>query len=253
MSILAENMRYLRAQLEYSQQKTADNLLITRGRYAKYEDGASEPPLEILIRISKYFHISIDLLVSVNVRKYPLDKIMKLPDNRIVLPVNVDSAGENMIEIIPHKAQMGYLSGYTDPEYIESLQNISLPFLRNGKYRAFPSSGDSMPPYGEGTYIVGKYLESLADLKKKKTYIFITRNEGIVYKRLVEKSEKSLAVASDNTFYEPYNIKYSEILEIWSYACSINTIEFEKDVLDTQIIMNTLRNIHSLVKKQNPV
>ncbi|SFH78682.1 XRE family transcriptional regulator [Halpernia frigidisoli] len=253
MSILAENMRYLRAQLEYSQQKTADNLLITRGRYAKYEDGASEPPLEILIRISKYFHISIDLLVSVNVRKYPLDKIMKLPDNRIVLPVNVDSAGENMIEIIPHKAQMGYLSGYNDPEYIESLQNITLPFLRNGKYRAFPSSGDSMPPYGEGTYIVGKYLESLNDLKKKKTYIFITRNEGIVYKRLVEKSENSLTVASDNTFYEPYDIKYSEILEIWSYACSINTKEFEKDVLDTQVIMSTLRNIHSLVKKQNGV
>ncbi|MGS0748809.1 hypothetical protein [Halpernia sp. GG3] len=62
----------------------------------------------------------------------------------------------------------------------------------------------------------------------------------------MEKSEKSLTVASDNTFYEPYDIKYSEILEIWSYACSINTVEFEKEVLDTQVIMNTLREIFIL-------
>ena len=124
MSILSDNMRYLRAQLQFSQQKVADNLIITRGRYAKYEDGASEPPIEILLKISKYFKISIDLLVSIDIRKYPLDEIIKLPDNRIVLPIKVDTSGENRIEIIPHKASMGYLSGYSDPEYIENLQQI---------------------------------------------------------------------------------------------------------------------------------
>jgi hypothetical protein len=70
------------------------------------------------------------------------------------LPIKVGKTGENKIEIVPHKGKMGYLTGYNDPEYIDSLQHMSLPFLRNGKYRAFPVEGDSMPPYNDGTYII---------------------------------------------------------------------------------------------------
>jgi len=168
MSKLSDNLRFLRARKQLSQQKVADLLMITRVRYAKYEDGTSEPPIEILMRISKYFIISIDLLVAVDLRKYPLEEMLNLPDNRILVPITVDSSGNNQIEIIPQKASMGYLNGYADPEYIENLQTISLPFLRNGKYRAFPVQGDSMPPYKDGAYIVGKYIEDLSELKLTK-------------------------------------------------------------------------------------
>ncbi|WP_226064545.1 XRE family transcriptional regulator [Kaistella polysaccharea] len=246
MSILSENMRYLRGQQKYSQQKIADDLLITRGRYAKYEDGSSEPPIEILLRISKYYRITIDLLVALDLSKYPLEKMMKLPDNRTILPITVDEKGENKIEIIPEKAQMGYLQGYSDPEYIEKLQTISLPFLRNGKFRAFPASGDSMPPFKNGTFIVGKYVENVSELKSNKTYIFITRNEGVVYKRLEKKTLKNITVSSDNDFYEPYEIKLSQILEIWEYACSINTEEPDQSPLD----MIGIKEILLLMKKE---
>lgn len=246
MSILSENMRYLRAQQKYAQQKVADDLLITRGRYAKYEDGATEPPIELLIRISKYYRVSIDLLVGMDVRKYSLEKMMKLPDNRTILPIMVDEKGENQIEIIPEKAQMGYLQGYSDPEYIEKLQTISLPFLRNGKFRAFPASGDSMPPFKNGTFIVGKYVENVNDLKKGKTYIFITQNEGVVYKRFEKKTPRNITVSSDNPLYKPYDIKLSELVEIWEYACSINTAEFETETLD----MLTVKDMFLSLKKE---
>lgn len=246
MSILSENMRYLRGQQKYAQQKIADDLLITRGRYAKYEDGATEPPIEILLRISKYYRVTIDLLVGVDLRKYTLEKMMKLPDNRTILPITVDEKGENKIEIIPEKAQMGYLQGYSDPEYIEKLQTISLPFLRNGKFRAFPASGDSMPPFKNGTFIVGKYVESINDLKKSKTYIFITRNEGVVYKRFEKKTARAITVSSDNPLYKPYDIKLSDLVEIWEYACSINTAEFETETLD----MITVKEMFLSLKKE---
>lgn len=246
MSVLSENMRYLRAQQKYPQQKIADALLITRGRYAKYEEGATEPPIEILIRISRYYRISIDLLVGIDLRKYPLEKMMKLPDNRVVLPITVDEKGENKIEIIPEKAQMGYLQGYSDPEYIEKLQTISLPFLRNGKFRAFPASGDSMPPFKNGTFIVGKYVENIQDLKYGKTYIFITRNEGVVYKRLVKKTGRHITVSSDNPLYKPYDIKLADLVEMWEYACSISTAEFEHETLD----MMTVKEMFVSLKKQ---
>ena len=156
-----------------TQQELADTLIITRSRYVSYEDGRSEPPYDVLITMSKFFHISIDLLLTVNIRKYPLEEMMNLPDNRIVLPIIVDNLGNNSIEIIPQKASMGYLSGYSDPEYIESLQRISLPFLTNGKYRAFPAQGDSMPPFKDGSFIIGKYVEDIEDLKINKSYIFV--------------------------------------------------------------------------------
>lgn len=234
MSFLSDNMRYLRAQLKNSQQKVADSLVITRGRYAKYEDGVSEPPVELLIKISRYFHVSIDLLVSVDLRKIPLQDLVSLPDNRIVLPVAVSERGYSSIEVIPHKAQMGYLTGYSDPEYIEQLQRISLPFLKNGVFRAFPAEGDSMPPHKEGTLIIGRYVERIPDLKEGKTYVFITRNEGISYKRLVKVSQNALHVSADNPVYAPYEIALHDVLEIWAFACSISQEEFHPHDFDAE-------------------
>lgn len=216
----------MRTQLGYSQREVADNLTITRGRYAKYEDGASEPPVEVLINMSRYFHVSIDLMVSVDLRRFPLKDLLALPDNRILLPITVDTKGANQIEIIPHKAKMGYLNGYNDAEFIESLQHISLPFLIGGKYRAFPAEGDSMPPHKEGSYIIGKYMESIQHLKPGKTYVFLTRSEGITYKRLDKAAEDKLLVSADNTFYKPYSIPLVDLLETWEYTCSIATTEF---------------------------
>ncbi|MDA3615613.1 helix-turn-helix domain-containing protein [Polluticaenibacter yanchengensis] len=72
MSLLSQNMRYLRSRIGHSQQKVADALIITRGRYSKYEDAATEPPIEMLLKISKYFGVSIDTLVSVDLGKIPV-------------------------------------------------------------------------------------------------------------------------------------------------------------------------------------
>src|ERR1051326_4522540 len=128
MSIFSENIRLLRGKKGYSQQKVADDLIITRARLSKYEEGKSEPPLDVLKRISQYFHVSIDILISVNLRKTSLDSLLKMDDNRILLPITVDKQGKDFIEIVPHKAKAGYLNGYRDPEFIESLQQMHLPF-----------------------------------------------------------------------------------------------------------------------------
>ncbi|WP_407404615.1 XRE family transcriptional regulator [Chryseobacterium sp.] len=253
MSVLSDNIRFLRGRQNISQQKISEFLMITRVRYAKYEDGTSEPPIEILLRISKYFNLSIDLLLTIDIRKYPLEDILKLPDNRIVLPIVVDQLGNNSIEIVPQKASMGYLSGYSDPEYIENLQRITLPFLTGGKYRAFPAQGDSMPPFKDGSYIIGKYVEHIDDLKTNKSYIFVTLNDGISYKRLVTTNEKSITVAADNSFYKPYDIPSREIIEIWQYASGIFPEDFEPDNFENynlkDMFLEIRRDIQELDQK----
>ena len=107
MSLFSDNLRYLRERRKESQQKTAERLEVKRGRYEPWESGKTEPPYELLKRISRHYGVSIDLLLSVDVRKYQIEALMKLDDNRIVLPIMVDARGENLIEIIPHKARAG--------------------------------------------------------------------------------------------------------------------------------------------------
>jgi hypothetical protein len=46
---------------------------------------------------------------------------------------------------------------------------------------------------------------------------------------------------SDNTIYLPYEIKASEILEIWEYACSIATNEFTPDDLSAESLKDMFR------------
>jgi len=251
MSILSDNIRYLRAQRNLSQQKLSDELIISRARLSSYEEARSEPPLEIMKRISSYFHVSIDLLISVNVTKISLDKLLKMEDNRILLPITVDKQGKDNIEIIPLKAKAGYLNGYGDPEFIEQLKHMYLPFLSKGKYRAFPIEGDSMPPHKNGTFIVAHYVENLMEIKDGKTYIVLSQNEGIVYKRMFRKNKKGniFMLHSDNSFYKPYEIKASEILEIWEFECSFCTTEYSPDDLGVENIQEMFRNLRYDLEK----
>jgi transcriptional regulator with XRE-family HTH domain len=221
MSLFAGNLRYLRAKKKLSQQKVADELHISRGQYQKYEDGNSEAPYQILIRISQYYHVTTDLLLTADLTKVTLENMIKIGRNRMLLPITVDEQNNDTIEIVTHKAKAGYRGGYADAEYISRLPQISLPFLGSGKHRAFPVEGDSMPPHEDGSFIVARYVEKLGDIMDGKTYIVVTKEEGIVYKRLNKNGKNALMLHSDNTFYEPYQVKASDILEIWEYQCSI--------------------------------
>lgn len=233
MSIFSNNIRFLRNRKNLSQQELADEIMLTRVRYSKYESGRSEAPYEVLIRISKYFNISIDLLLTLEISKYPLDDILNLPSNKILLPIVVDADGHNYIEIVPQKASMGYLQGFSDPEYIENLQKMYLPFLRNGKYRAFLADGDSMPPFADQSVIIGEYVEKLDDLKPDKSYIFVTK-EGITYKTFVRKNDKSITVCADNLFYAAYDIDLEDISEMWLFVQGILPKDYRPHYLPDQ-------------------
>jgi len=254
MLSISDNLKWLRSKRNQSQQEVADGMSLPLDRYKKYEYGKNTPPAETLVIISRYYHISIDLLLTVDLRKISIENLVRLEDNRIVLPITVDQEGNNLIEIIPHKAQAGYLSGYSDAEYIENLQQIALPFLGSGKMRAFPITGDSMPPHTNQSFVVGKYVENLGEIKQNKTYIFITSSEGITYKRLGTKNDDSVTVVPDNIIYSPYEIKLSDILEIWEYVCHIGRDDSRPLTLDSdnikEMFLELKRDITEIKQKK---
>lgn len=253
MLYISDNLKWLRNKRSLSQQEAADNMKFGLDQYKKYEYGKNTPPAESLLVISRFYHISIDLLLTIDLRKFSIESLLQLEDNRIVLPITIDSSGNNLIEIVPHKARAGYLTGYADFEFIENLPQISLPFLGPGKMRAFPVGGDSMPPHTDQSYIVGKYVENLGEIKKDKTYILITVSEGITYKRLASKNTDSVTVEPDNVIYSPYEIRLSDILEIWEYVAHIG--RDDSKIIDSEsndiigMFLELKRDINSLRAK----
>jgi transcriptional regulator with XRE-family HTH domain len=248
IDILSSNLRYFRVQRDVSQQVVAQDLNITRVRLAKYEEGKSEPPLDLLKELAKYFHVTVDVLISVDCRKVPHSELMKLDSNRLLMPITMDSKGRDNIELVPVKAKAGYTRGYTDPDFIESLPQFRLPLPANGKYRAFPIEGDSMPPHKDGSFIVGKYVDNYRDIKDGTTYIIITKDDGIVYKRVYRKTKNILMLQSDNKIYDTYEVNIADILEIWAFAASYCTKEYEPEDLHYDSLVDMFHTLRKDIR-----
>lgn len=230
MLFITDNIKYLRNKRKLSQQEAADGMNLPLDRYKKYEY-KNIPPAESLIIISRFYGVSIDLLLTVDLSKIEIDSLFKLENNRILMPIAVDKTGDNLVEVVTHKAKAGYAAGgYADFKFISELDHIVLPWLgKNEKYRTFPIDGDSMPPHNNDSSIVGKYVEKIGDVVDGRTYIIITYDKEMVYKRLNKNGKNALMLSSDNRFYKPYEVKFSEIAEIWEYAGSIEKGIFKPD------------------------
>ena len=245
MRKIQANIRHLRSLKGFSQEQFAEELGWTRSVVGSYEEGRSEPSIDRLIDLSNYFNIPIDILVKNDLRLAKDTSFIEIGNKRVLFPITVNESNEDLIEIIPAKASAGYLQGYDDPEYIERLQKIKLPFLPTGTHRAFPIKGDSMLPVKDGSFVVAKYIEDIRDVKNGRTYVVLTREDGLVYKRVYDHidEEGSLMLHSDNRIYEPYSVALKDVLELWEFTCCINTQEYEESELKLSSIVNMFRDL----------
>ena len=239
------NIRHLRKLKSFSQEQFAEDLGWTRSVIGSYEEGRSEPSIDKLIDLSNYFDIPIDILVKNDLRAAKDTSFIEVGNKRVLFPVTVNDDNEDLIEIVPAKASAGYLEGYADPEYIEQLQKIKLPFLPTGTHRAFPIKGDSMLPVKDGSFIVAKFVEDISDVKNGRTYIVLTKNDGLVYKRVYNHIEErqTLLLSSDNKIYKPYEVAIENVLELWEFTCCINTQEYDEKELKMSSIMSMFQDL----------
>lgn len=245
MELISKNIRHLRQLKGLTQEELADALQVPRSRIGSYEEGRSSPTIEMLIRYSDYFKLPVDSLIKHDLTKARDISFLEIGHQRVLFPIMVDENNEDLVEIVPQKASAGYLSGYDDPEYIEQLQKIKLPFLPTGKHRAFPIKGDSMLPMKDGAYVVGKFVEDRRDIKNGSTYIILTTHNGMVYKRVYNKIEENntLLLVSDNKSYPPFEVCIDDVLELWEFSCSINTQEYDEHELKLSSILTMFNEL----------
>lgn len=245
MKFIHTNIRHLRASKGYSQEQFAEELSWTRSIVGSYEEGRSEPSIDRLIVLSNYFDIPIDILVKNDLRLAKDTSFIEVGNKRVLFPVMVNEMDEDLIDIIPAKASAGYLQGYADPEYIEQLQKIKLPFLPTGTHRAFPISGDSMLPVKDGSFVVARFVDDVREVKNGRTYIVLTKEDGLVYKRIYNKieEEKALILHSDNKIYTPYKVNIENVMELWEFTCCINTQEYDEEELKLSSIVTMFQEL----------
>ena len=67
---LAENLRRLRTDHDYTQTQIGDKLNISRQAYSNYETGKRIPDLDILIRIADIYHVTLEQAHSAAMLRY---------------------------------------------------------------------------------------------------------------------------------------------------------------------------------------
>ena len=89
------------------------------------------------------------------------------------------------------------------------------------------------------------WVDNIYDIVDGKTYVLLTLNEGMVYKRVYNKIKENgmLVLVSDNRNYLPYEVHISEVLELWEFTCSINTKEYSKEELKISSILSMFNSL----------
>lgn len=228
MIYFSANLKYLRKKTGKTQDGLSTDVGIGRTTIANYEAGISEPSLETLISFAKYFGVSADDMLSKNVEK---DGISDLNKNAKLVAlgqvatmpqvVTVDREGNDNIIYVPVKARAGYLLGYGDPQYMESLPTFRLPGLSNATFRMFEVEGPSMAPnIMSGDRIIGEWVEKLDDIRDNRVHVVVHKG-GITVKRVLNriKERGKIYLKSDTVVhradYPTLEIDPEDISEIW--------------------------------------
>ena len=256
----SNNIKTLRNRRKRTQDVIAGELSMSRSTLNSYENGSiKNPTLEALIVFSKYFRLSIDTLVKIDLSKlsdFQLSELERGNDVYVtgsrlrVIATTVDSQNKENIEVVPLKAKAGYKNGFADPEFIKKLPTFQLPLLLSDrKYRMFQISGDSMLPIPDKSWVIAEYLENWYDIKDGEAYILLTQEEGLVFKVAVNqlRKKKNLLLKSLNTTYQPYELHLGDIREVWKF-CNYLSNELPENTFMKDELLSKILKLEKEVK-----
>ncbi len=260
MNYFGSNIKLLRNRKKRTQNEVATELEIKRTTVNALENSISQPTVLHLQSFSKYFGIAIDTLINIDLNQLSESQFTELKNGfdvfirgskLRVIATTVDKNNNDNIEFVSERAKAGYVTSFSDPEYIGNLPVFQLPFLsKEKKYRAFIISGDSMLPIPSGSVVIGEYIQNFFDIKNGAGYIIVTRDEGIVFK-IVENyisQSRSLLLSSLNASFQPYKLAISEVKEAWKFVCYLNT-EIPEPETDIQKVLQKVSTLENKINK----
>ncbi len=252
MSYASKNMKYLRKLRGWTQEEFSNKLGIKRSLLGAYEEERAEPRIDVLEMVCDLFKLSLDEILrkDMSEQRTGTSYLNKRRQQKLM------DADRNVIHFVPVKAAAGYLAGYADPDFIDELNTFTLPMLSSGQYRAFEIVGDSMLPTPSGSVIVGEKVDQLDEVDSNNTYVVVSRNEGVVYKRVLKNNrvKNKLTMVSDNPQFEPYQVNADEVIEMWQAKMILTKANAQPLWNMNQlasVVNNLQQQVSSLKKKMN--
>ena len=245
----------LRAQIEaagLTNKTFAEAARLKATTLSNYLNNVSRPNFEILISFTKILGVSADYLLGIATQSATgpskaagkasegtaVDKIspQQLTASKAkgttyeratpttdlrVLVTTVDSAGHDNIALVSTRVAAGYArGGSVEPEFIKDLPTFSLPsaVYRNGSFRAFQVSGDSMQPtLHDGDWVICRYVDNwVRDIQDMAVHVVVTHDIPVVKRLLNQLNERGqLTLQSDSVAYPTQFLYGEEVREVW--------------------------------------
>lgn len=140
----------------------------------------------------------------------------------------VDDLSYMNVPVIHIKAQCGYLAGYGDTEYIDTLPTMPVIVDKtyHGKYRIFEAEGDSMDDNSrlaicDGDKVLARDVRRDLWLPKLHIndwyFVIIHRTKGISIKQITAQDDKgNITCHSLNELFNDYTVNLDDVVEIYN-------------------------------------
>jgi phage repressor protein C with HTH and peptisase S24 domain/DNA-binding XRE family transcriptional regulator len=142
-------------------------------------------------------------------------------DNLRILVVTTDVAGTENIPLVSTRVAAGYAQGgFVEREFMQTLPTFSLPdaAYRNGTFRAFQVSGESMQPtLYEGDWVICRYVDNWArEIQDTFVHVVVTDEIPVVKRLLNRLTERGqLTLQSDNPAFAAQFLDGERVREVW--------------------------------------
>jgi phage repressor protein C with HTH and peptisase S24 domain len=187
----------------------------------EYVTKGVEPMWNVAKQINNDLTINAKHIAEIH---YPLENeddenpYIELPNGQMMM----------LVPLVNEYARNGYLAGFADPEYVETLPKHPLIVSKrhSGKYMAFESVGDSMfdgshESIEDGDIVTGRDLprhhwQNRFHINQYKKWIIVTKNDGILVKQITKHDfEKGIIICHslnpDKDRYPDFELHLNEV------------------------------------------
>ncbi|NMM47300.1 helix-turn-helix domain-containing protein [Flammeovirgaceae bacterium KN852] len=231
---------------------------IARPSVGAYEEGRSEPKIETIIQIAKYFKLSIDTLLTKELTINELYKfdLFKKEFNKEQVKNIKEPHKDSILKSTPLVTisdHLNYIVNYDHSDFINGLPEIQFPFNKAKKTRAFQVSGSEMEYEGCGInhkdIVLCTPINKEEKLDQDKLYAIVS-NEDIFVRTLKNSTRTSLVLKPYNPAYDTISIKKTDIIEIWKPESIFSNILRAPSRLEERVEL--LEQMIAKLAKKNP-
>ncbi|MCV6631004.1 MAG: helix-turn-helix domain-containing protein [Flavobacteriaceae bacterium] len=216
MSYFGKNIKKIRSVKGLSQQAFAELFDLKRGTLGAYEEGRSEPKIETIIKIAKYFSIKIDHLLTEDIT---VNELLKFKTDLSNYAKKANAPILAQIPCITESNQQDYLLQYREDSFVEELPAIQLPLNPTKNFRAYTVTGLEMTNKDKGFYpkdiVVGeKVPPNVIKKLNNGTLVFALVEDKIIFRRFYG-SGNNVTLRADHKNIEDTSFKSADIKELW--------------------------------------